>query len=117
MPSSKKSSAIAKPITALANCRTPQRRSKRSYLDWNATTPLRPQAQAALSDALAVAGNPSSVHAEGRTARRLVARARQEVAALVGAQPGNVSFTSGGTEANMLALTKLRARSTRATSS
>ncbi len=76
----------------------------RSYFDWNATAPLRPQAATALADALAVAGNPSSVHAEGRAARRLVERAREQVAALVGAQPGNVFFTSGGTEANMLAL-------------
>jgi cysteine desulfurase len=78
---------------------------ERSYLDWNATTPLRPQAAAALAQALAVGGNPSSVHAEGRAARRLVERAREQVAALVGAEPGNVFFTSGGTEANMLALT------------
>jgi cysteine desulfurase len=77
----------------------------RSYFDWNATTPLRPQAAAALAQALAVAGNPSSVHAEGRAARRLVERAREQVAALVGAEPGNVFFTSGGTEANLLALT------------
>jgi cysteine desulfurase len=77
----------------------------RSYFDWNATAPLRPQAAAALADALAVAGNPSSVHAEGRAARRLVERAREQVAALVGAEGGNVFFTSGGTEANMLALT------------
>ena len=79
--------------------------AERSYLDWNATAPLRPQALAALKDALAAVGNPSSVHAEGRAARRLVERAREEVAALVGAQPGDVFFTSGGTEANMLALT------------
>ncbi len=78
---------------------------ERSYFDWNATAPLRPQAAAALADALAVPGNPSSVHAEGRAARRLVERAREQVAALVGAAPGNVFFTSGGTEANMLALT------------
>ncbi len=78
---------------------------ERSYLDWNATTPMRPQAQEALREALAVAGNPSSVHAEGRAARGLVERAREQVATLVGAQPGNVFFTSGGTEANMLALT------------
>ena len=78
---------------------------ERSYFDWNATAPLRPQAEAALREALAVPGNPSSVHAEGRAARRLVERAREEVAALVGADPGNVVFTSGGTEANMLALT------------
>ena len=51
-----------------------------------------------------VAGNPSSVHAEGRAARRLIEDAREQVAALVGAEPRNVVFTSGGTEANMLAL-------------
>jgi cysteine desulfurase len=78
---------------------------QRSYLDWNATAPLRPQVQAALREALALAGNASSVHAEGRAARRLVEQAREQVAALVGAQPANVFFTSGGTEANMLALT------------
>jgi cysteine desulfurase len=78
---------------------------ERSYFDWNATAPLRPQAAAALTQALGVPGNPSSVHAEGRAARRLVERAREQVAALVGAEPGNVVFTSGGTEANMLALT------------
>jgi cysteine desulfurase len=77
---------------------------ERSYLDWNATAPLRPEAQAALLDALAVSGNPSSVHAEGRAARQLVERAREQVAALVGALAGDVFFTSGGTEANMLAL-------------
>ena len=78
---------------------------ERSYLDWNATAPLRPQVAAALKEALGVAGNPSSVHAEGRAARRLVERAREQVAALIGAEPGNVVFTSSGTEANMLALT------------
>jgi cysteine desulfurase len=66
---------------------------------------MRPQAQQALRDAAAAFGNPSSVHAEGRAARVLVERARERVAALVVAQPGNVFFTSGGTEANMLALT------------
>jgi cysteine desulfurase len=81
--------------------------AERSYFDWNATTPLRPQAQAALQDALQIVGNPSSVHAEGQTARRLVERAREKVAALVGAQPANVVFTAGGTEANMLALTPM----------
>jgi cysteine desulfurase len=77
----------------------------RSYFDWNATAPLRPQALEAWQNALVVQGNPSSVHAEGRAARRIVERAREEVAALVGARPGDVFFTSGGTEANMLALT------------
>jgi cysteine desulfurase len=78
---------------------------ERSYFDWNATTPLRPQAAEASAAALAVPGNPSSVHAEGRAARRLVEHAREEVAALVGARSGDVFFTSSGTEANMLALT------------
>ena len=78
---------------------------ERSYFDWNATAPLRPQAAEALREALAVPGNPSSVHAEGRAARRLVEEAREDVAALVAARPGDVFFTSSGTEANMLALT------------
>jgi cysteine desulfurase len=79
--------------------------SNRIYLDWNATAPLRPQARSAAVAALDAAGNPSSVHAEGRAARRLIEHAREEVAALTGANPRNVVFTSGGTEANMLALT------------
>jgi cysteine desulfurase len=77
----------------------------RVYLDWNATTPLRPEARAAMALAWDVAGNPSSVHAEGREARRLVEDARAIVARAVGGQPQNVVFTSGGTEANSLALT------------
>ncbi len=79
--------------------------AERSYFDWNATAPLRPQAREALLGALAAAGNPSSVHAEGRAARSLVERAREQVASLIGAQPADVFFTSGGTEANMAALT------------
>jgi cysteine desulfurase len=79
--------------------------SERVYLDWNATAPLRPQARAAVMAALDGVGNPSSVHAEGRAARSLVETAREAVAALVGAQPRNVIFTAGGTEANALALT------------
>jgi cysteine desulfurase len=78
---------------------------ERSYFDWNATAPLRPAAAEALQGVLAVAGNPSSVHAEGRAARRIVEDAREAVAALVAARPGDVIFTSSGTEANMLALT------------
>jgi cysteine desulfurase len=78
--------------------------SARVYLDWNASGALRPEAQAAMSGALAVTGNPSSVHADGRAARRRVEAAREQVAALVGVAAGNVVFTSGGTEANMLAL-------------
>jgi cysteine desulfurase len=77
----------------------------RVYLDWNATAPLRDEARRAFADALGAVGNPSSVHAEGRAARRLIEQARAQVAALVGAAPANVIFTSGGTEANALALT------------
>src|SRR3954462_2327702 len=78
--------------------------TERIYLDWNATAPLRQQARAAAMAAFEIAGNPSSVHAEGRAARRLIEDARERVAALVGAESRNVVFTSGGTEANMLAL-------------
>src|SRR5215212_3779622 len=76
----------------------------RVYLDWNATTPLRREAREAMAAAWDLPGNPSSVHAEGRQARRLVEDARSAVAAAVGAEPRNVIFTSGGTEANALAL-------------
>jgi cysteine desulfurase len=79
--------------------------SERTYLDWNATAPLRPDARAAMMAALDLAGNASSVHAEGRAARRLIEAARAQVADLVGAEAKNITFTSGATEANMLALT------------
>jgi cysteine desulfurase len=72
----------------------------RTYLDWNATAPLRPEARAACAAALDAVGNPSSPHAEGRRARAIVEDAREQVAALVGARPAEVVFTSGGTEAN-----------------
>jgi cysteine desulfurase len=78
--------------------------TERVYLDWNATTPLRPEAKAAMTSAWELAGNPSSVHAEGRQARRLVEDARAAVANALGAAARNVTFTSGGTEANTLAL-------------
>lgn len=78
---------------------------ERIYLDWNATAPLRPEARAAMVAALDAVGNPSSVHKEGRAARHLIEAARENVAALIGAEPRNVIFTSGGTEANALALT------------
>lgn len=79
--------------------------SERAYLDWNATAPLRAEARAAILVAMETLGNPSSVHREGRGARRMMEFAREQVAALVGAEPRNVVFTSGGTEASMLALT------------
>ncbi|MFM1960474.1 MAG: hypothetical protein RL588_1991 [Pseudomonadota bacterium] len=74
------------------------------YLDHCATSPLRPEARAAMTAAFDVAGNPSSVHADGRAARALLERARDQVAALAGAKPASVTFTSGGTEANVLAV-------------
>lgn len=71
----------------------------RSYLDFNATAPMRPQVIEAVARALLLPGNPSSVHAEGRAARGQVEAARDKVARLVGAKAENVVFTSGGTEA------------------
>jgi cysteine desulfurase len=76
-----------------------------TYLDWNATAPLRAEAAAAVTEALARWGNPSSVHARGRAARQLVEHAREAIADLVGSvDPSGVVFVSGGTEANHLAL-------------
>ncbi|OBQ61412.1 cysteine desulfurase family protein [Mesorhizobium erdmanii] len=72
---------------------------KRAYLDYNASAPLLPAAREAMVAALDVIANPSSVHAEGRAARRLIEKARREVAALVNARPEHVVFTSGATEA------------------
>ncbi len=81
--------------------------AERIYLDWNATAPLRAGARAAALEAFGLCGNPSSVHAEVRAVRRRIEEARENVAALVGAEPRNVAFTSGGTEANMMALSPL----------
>ena len=78
---------------------------ERVYLDHNATSPLRPEARAAMLDALDHAANPSSVHREGRAAHALIEAARDQVALLAGAQSRDVIFTSGGTEASILALT------------
>jgi cysteine desulfurase len=74
------------------------------YLDHNATTPLLPQAEAAVRESLATFGNPSSVHAVGRRARAVVEDARERLAAAVGASAAEIILTSGGTEANDLAL-------------
>ena len=76
----------------------------RIYFDHNATSPLRPEARAAMMEALDCDGNASSVHGEGRAQRRRIEDAREQVAALVGARPADVIFTSGATEANNLAL-------------
>lgn len=75
-----------------------------AYLDHNATSPLRPEALEAIVEALRAGGNPSAVHSAGRKAHGLVEAARRRVAALVGCLPGEVVFTSGGTEANNMAL-------------
>lgn len=75
-----------------------------TYLDWNATAPLRPEAAAAMAEALALCGNPSSVHRWGRAARQRVEAAREAVAAFVDAPADGVTFTSGGTEANHLTI-------------
>lgn len=74
------------------------------YFDYNATTPLKPAAHAAMLQAMDLVGNPSSVHSYGRTAHKLLETSREAVAAAVGVRPAQVVFTSGGTEANHLAL-------------
>jgi len=71
----------------------------RVYLDYNATSPLRPEARAAMIAALDVVGNPSSIHGEGRAARAVVEKARETVARVFRVKPSAVMFTSGGTEA------------------
>jgi len=78
--------------------------SARVYLDWNATAPLRAEARAAMLAAMDVVGNPSSVHAEGRAARAVVERAREQLAEALGAAAADIVFTSGATEAAALAL-------------
>lgn len=82
-----------------------------TYLDYNATTPLLPQAAEAVRDALADFGNPSSVHSAGRRARAQVEDAREQIAARTGAAAAEIVFTSGGTEANALAMHGLNAAS------
>jgi len=74
------------------------------YLDNNASTPLDPAVREAMDSAADLYGNPSSVHSDGRRARRAIEEARAEVAALVGAEPEEVFFTSGGTEAKAMAI-------------
>ena len=76
----------------------------RVYLDYNASAPMRPEAIEAMNRAFAAPGNPSSVHAAGRAARAMVEDARNAVAALIGGPASTVVFTSGGTEANALAI-------------
>jgi cysteine desulfurase len=81
-----------------------------TYLDHNATAPLRPCARAAMLNALDLGGNPSSVHGAGRRARAVVEDARERIAIAVDAAPRQVVFTAGGTEANHLALRGVAAK-------
>lgn len=74
------------------------------YLDHAATTPMLPASIAAMTQRLGDIGNPSSLHASGRRARRVVEESREAIAAAIGCRPGDVVFTSGGTEANNLAI-------------
>jgi cysteine desulfurase len=76
----------------------------RAYLDHNATSPLRPEARNAMIAALDLIGNASSIHTEGRAARAVVEEAREALASAVGCLPRQIIFTSGGTEANVMAL-------------
>ncbi len=78
--------------------------SGRVYLDYNATAVVRPEAEAATLAALRLGGNASSVHAAGRAARAMIEEAREAIAVLAGARPQDVVFTSGGSEANALAI-------------
>jgi cysteine desulfurase len=80
------------------------------YLDYNATSPLREAAFAAMAEVLRAPGNPSSIHRDGRQARRRVEEARETIASIINAPSGGVIFTSGGTEANNLALTAFPGR-------
>ncbi len=77
----------------------------RLYLDWNATAPLHPAAREAVLRAMDLFGNPNSVHGEGRAVRAAIEGARRQVAALGGAAPAHVIFTSGATEAANMVLT------------
>src|ERR1017187_6490206 len=74
------------------------------YLDHAATTPMLPEALAAMVTELAHTGNPSSLHNAGRRARRVVEESREQIAQALGARPSEVVFTSGGTEADNLAV-------------
>lgn len=84
-----------------------------AYLDHNASAPLRPEALAAIGEALSACGNPSSVHGPGRAARARLETARRTIASLMTARAGDVIFTSGGTEANNLAIAAARAAGVR----
>ena len=81
-----------------------------AYLDYNATQPIKPAAREAMLAALAAPANASSVHGYGQAARQMVEAARRDVAAMIGAGPDEILFTSGATEANATALGGLPGR-------
>ena len=89
---------------AIGRKRTVLSRSERIYLDHAATTPILPEAAAAMTVQLGRVGNASSLHASGRDARRVVEESREAIAASLGSRPGEVVFTSGGTESDNLAI-------------
>ncbi len=89
--------------TGISRQRSPQSNAMH-YLDHNATSPLRPESLAPLTQALGIGGNPSSAHARGRAARALVEEAKEKIALLAGANAHEILFTSGATEAANLAL-------------
>ncbi len=82
----------------------PDPAARTAYLDHAATTPMLPEAIAAVADTMAVVGNPSSLHGAGRAARRRVEESRETIAAVAGARPSEVILTAGGTEADNLAV-------------
>ena len=86
------------------NASLPKAGENRTYLDHNATSPLRQRVRETMIRAMEMVGNASAVHREGRQARALIERSREKIAALVGVEARDVMFTSGGTEANMTAL-------------
>src|SRR5207248_9071464 len=75
-----------------------------TYLDHAATTPMLPEAIAAMTEALSTVGNASSLHSSGRRARRMVEEAREVIADALGARPSEIVFTGGGTESDNLAI-------------
>ena len=81
-----------------------EKNKKIVYVDYNATAPIRPEAKGAMMDVLGNPGNPSSVHSMGRQAKNVIERARSQISEFIGARQENVIFTSGGTEADILAL-------------
>ncbi len=88
------------------------RNVKRTYLDWNASAPIYPEVVEAMAKALSQGGNASSVHSEGRNAHGAIEVAREQVAQLINAEPRDIVFTSGGSEANTLALSGLATNGT-----